>query len=150
MQDLTQPGDAALSEDERIAANRAAIFAALTADEVLRAIASYTGSGDDGGPEGVRFELPDGGTLDEIPSAPQYRAASSWADGAWHSKLVLEDKSLEDAITDLAMEIVERHFGGWENGDGASGEVVFDATDGSVVIEHRAYFIDSEYSEVRL
>lgn len=150
MQDSEQCESALLSEEQRIAANRAAIFDVLRAEGVLRAVASYCGSGDSGGPEGVRFELPDGRTLDEVPEVPQYREASHWSDGAWHSRMALEERELEDAIADLAMEVVERHYGGWEDGDGASGEVTFDATDGSVLIGHRAYFTDSDYSEVRL
>lgn len=149
MQTPLQSDGPALSENERFAANRTAIYAELRANGVARALASYTGSGDSGGPEGVRFEMPEGGALDDIPEVPQYRESSLWADGAWHSTTVLEDKPLDDAISDLAMDLVEKHFGGWEDGDGASGEVVFDATDGSLVIEHRAYFTDSDYHEVR-
>lgn len=150
MQAPMQPDGRVASEDDRIAANRAAIFTALLADGVLRAVVSYTGTGDSGGPEDVRFEMPGGALLDEVPMAPQYKDSSQWLDGAWQSAMLLEDQPLDDAITDLAMELLDRHYGSWEDGDGGSGEVVFDATDGSVVIEHRAYFIDSEYSEVRL
>jgi hypothetical protein len=76
--------------------------------------------------------------------------SNQWEGGAWHSTVVLTDRPLDDALTDFAMDLVESHFGGWENNDGASGEVVFDATNGRVVIEHRAYFLDSEYSEIEL
>lgn len=138
-------------EEERIAANRAAIFAALRDDGVLRAVVSYTGIGDSGGPEGVRFEMPDGrSALDEMPMASQHVVSSQYVEGAWQSTVSLADRPLDDAITDFAMDAVEQHFGGWENGDGASGEVVFDATAATVVIEHNSYFTDSEYSEVRV
>jgi len=140
-----------LSEEERIAANRTAIFTALRDDGLLRAVVSYTGSGDSGGPEGVRFEKPDGPCqLDEIPMAPQYVESSQYVDGAWRTTVSLTDRPLDDALADFAMEALEQHFGGWENEDGASGEVVFDATASTVVIEHNSYFTDSEYSEVRV
>lgn len=142
----TQP-----SEEERIAANRAAIFAALRDDGILRAVVSYTGSGDDGGPEGVRFEMATGlRKLDEMPEAPQYVVSSRYVESAWQTTVSLADMPLNDAITDFGMEAVEQHFGGWENGDGASGEVVFDATAATVVIGHDSYFTDSEHSEVRV
>ncbi|MFT3815632.1 MAG: hypothetical protein QM740_20085 [Acidovorax sp.] len=139
-----------LSENERIAANRAAIFAALLAERVGRAVVSYTGFADSGGPEGVRFEMSDGATLDEGAVALQYSESSRWVDGAWQSAIKQEDRPLQDAASDLAMELVEQQFGGWDVGDGAEGDVIFDATDGSVTIEHRAYFTDYEYNEVRL
>lgn len=145
-----QSKSSVLSAEERVAANRTAIFQELRDNGVLRAVVSYTGSGDSGGPEGVRFEMPDGGKLDEIPSVPQYIESCKWIDGAWQTTTTLEDRQLDDALTDFAMDIVERHFGGWEDGDGASGEVIFDATDGSVGAEHNAYFTDSQYHEVRL
>ena len=151
MHDSMQAEGAPPSEEERIAANRAAIFAALRDEGVLRAAVSYTGSGDSGGPEGVRFEMPDGPReLDEMPSAPQYMMSSQYVDSVWQNTTSLTDRLLNDALTDFAMEAVEQHFGGWEDGDGASGEVVFDATAATVVIEHNSYFTDSEYSEVRV
>jgi hypothetical protein len=151
MHDSMQAEGTSPSEEERIVANRAAIFAVLRDEGVLRAAVSYTGSGDSGGPEGVRFEMPDGPReLDEMPSAPQYVVSSQYFNGAWQNTTSLTDRLLDDALTDFAMDAVEQHFGGWEDGDGASGEVVFDATAATVVIEHNSYFTDSEYSEIRL
>lgn len=151
MHDPMQAEGTPPSEEERIAANRAAIFAALRDDGVLRAVVSYTGIGDSGGPEGVRFEMPDGPIeLDEMPIARQYVVTCQYVDGAWQNTTRLADRPLDDALTDFAMDAVEQHFGGWEDGDGASGEVVFDATASTVVIEHHSYFTDSNYSEVRV
>ena len=151
MHDSIQTEGAPLSEEERIAANRTAIFSALRDEGVLRAAVSYTGSGDSGGPDGVRFEMPDGPReLDEMPMAPQYVESSQYVDGAWQTTVSLDDRPLDDALTDFAMDAVEQYFGGWENESGASGEVVFDATASTVVIEHNSYFIDSEYSEIRV
>lgn len=151
MHETMQTGGSQPSEEERIAANRAALFAALRDDGILRAVVSYTGLGDSGGPEGVRFEMPDGSReLDEMPSAPQHVVSSQYVDGAWQNTTSLTDRLLDDALTDFAMDAVEQHFGGWENGDGASGDVVFDATAATVIIEHNSYFTDSDYSEVRV
>ena len=51
-------------------------------------------------------------------------------------------------------EKLERDYGGWENNDGASGELamVFDETAGTVKIvgEHRSYFVDYETYETEL
>ncbi len=151
MHDSIQTESAQPSEEERIAANRTAIFSALRDEGVLRAAVTYTGSGDSGGPEGVRFEMPDGPQkLDEMPMAPQYVVSCQYVNSAWRNTTSLDDRPLDDALTDFAMDAVEQHFGGWENEDGASGEVVFDATASTVVIEHNSYFIDSEYSETRV
>lgn len=152
MQDTNtmQTGGAPLTDEQRIATDREAIFVALRAAGVQRAVASYCGSGDEGGPDGVRFELPDDGTLEDNLTVLQHRTDHQWIKEAWQASTELEVRSLDDAITDLAMELVEQHNGGWEDNDGASGEVTFDTADGSVVIEHNAYYIDSDRSEVRL
>jgi hypothetical protein len=151
MHETMQAEGTPLSQEERVIANRTAIFAALRDEGVLRAVVSYTGSGDSGGPEGVRFEMPTGPVqLNEMPMAPQYVASNQYVSGAWQTTASLTDTPLDDAITDFAMDAVEQHFGGWEDGEGASGEVFFDATADTVVIEHNSYFTDSDYSEVRV
>lgn len=149
MHDSIQTEGAPLSEEERIAANRATIFSALRDEGVLRAAVSYTGSGDSGGPDGVRFEMPDGPReLDEMPMAPQYVESHQYVDGAWQTTVSLTDRPLDDALTDFATDAVEEHFAGWADGEGASGEVVFDATASTITIEHNSYFIRSDYFEV--
>ncbi len=151
MHDSIQAEGTPLSEEERAVANRMAIFTALRNDGVLRAVVSYAGSGDSGGPEGVRFEMPTGPVqLKEMPMAPQYVASNQYASGAWQNRVSLTERPLDDAIIDFAMDAVEQHFGGWEDGEGASGEVVFNATADTVVIEHDSYFTDSDHSEIRV
>ena len=149
MSDSMQTDGTTLSEGERAAANRAAIFAALRAAGACRATVSYMGVGDSGGPEGVKFEMPDGHSEPvPLPMVAQHVGTSRYVDGAWQTTFDLADQPLDEALIDFAMEAVEQHFGGWENGDGASGEVAFDAEDSTVTIEHNTYFTDSEFSKV--
>ena len=84
MHDSIQTEGAPLSEEERIAANRAAIFSALRDEGVLRAAVSYTGSGDSGGPDGVRFEMPDGPRELDCSIKQQVRV-STWVRFRWKS-----------------------------------------------------------------
>jgi hypothetical protein len=63
---------------------------------------------------------------------------------------VEQSVSIEQALRDFADAAIELVHGGWENGDGGSGSVVFDCQSGIVRIEHTAYFTDSDYEETTL
>src|SRR3546814_14258363 len=57
---------------------------------------------------------------------------------------------LEDALSSFAENAVCDHHGGWENGEGAYGEIVIDVASGGVTITHNARFIDYDTTETEL
>jgi hypothetical protein len=135
------------SKEQLLAETRAAIFESLAAAGVLQAAVSYCGIGDSGAPEDVSFERPDGAALDPMPVLMLRRLSRKYVDGQWHTEIVGAECSLDDALTDLAMEWVEHCHSGWENDDGASGTVVFDVQGAKVRIEHYEYRTESDYTE---
>ena len=70
--------------------------------------------------------------------------------GKWQTTVVEQQLSIEQALRDFADEVIDVVHGGWENGDGGSGKVIFDCHAGMVRIEHTAYFTDSDYEETTL
>lgn len=144
MNDLIVPEDTLPSDEQLRAETRSALFQFLAAAGMRRATVSYCGSGDSGGAEGVAFERPDGTQLDPMPSLSLRQLTANYVDGQWRQHLIHAECRLDDALTDLAMALVDDLHGGWEDGDGASGEVVFDVQDAKVLIQHNAYFTDSE------
>jgi hypothetical protein len=147
MEDILQIEGKELSEVKRIEANRAALFAALRAEGVLVAVVCYSGSGDSGGPDGVSLEMPDGSQLKKIRDVSQSIVDNDYIQGAWQTSFKSEVQPLDQAITEFAMDSVEKFYGGWENDDGASGEVHFIVANDSITIKHTNYFTDSNYSE---
>jgi hypothetical protein len=139
------------SETEKLAANRRFLFKALRAAGVSRAVVNYSGSGDSGGPDGVRYENPQGEIKPvALPRLSQYETLSEYVEDQWRSTFKLTQRALSDAIMDHAMDAVETRFAGWENNEGAQGDVIFDVGASSVTAEHHQFYIESEYSEVQV
>lgn len=144
MNDSIVPEDNLPSDEQLRTEARSKLFEVLAAAGLRRATVSYCGSGDSGGPEGVVFEQSDSTTLVPIPTLSLRRLSANYVDGQWRQHVTQTDYRLDDALTDLAMALVDELHRGWEDGDGASGEVIFDVQDEKVLIQHNAYFTDSE------
>lgn len=114
-------------------AHKESIFVVLKNAGVKSAVVSYSGSGDSGDAESVTYD-PDG-TYENItvPIADNDEPPIV--------------KSLDEALIDYAMHLIEDRHGGWENNDGGSGEVTFDVKKGSIHIEHHDYYTESTVSE---
>lgn len=106
--------------------------------------------GDSGGVEGVEAAMPEGTCFKAMAPVTLHTQRATYSDGAWQTTEVEHSVPIEQALRDFADEIVDWLHGGWENGDGASGSVVFDCAKDSVRIEHTAYFTDSDYEETVL
>lgn len=144
MNDLIVPEDNLPSDEQLRGETRSTLFAVLTEAGVDRATVSYCGSGDSGGPEDVVFERSDGTTLAPMPSLSLRRFSANYVDGQWRQHVVQASCRLDDALTDLAMALVDELHRGWEDGDGASGEVIFDVQDEKVRVHHNAYYTESD------
>lgn len=111
---------------------------------------TYSGGGDDGQSDEVSAHNPDGTSIALSHPVSIFVMKSRFADGKWSEAATLEERPLEYALSDFAMEAICRHHSGWENNDGGSGEVVLDTSNGTIKIEHNAYFTDSEHSVTQL
>ncbi len=140
----------ALQPTTRMEQNKALLLQALKATGAVQATVSYSGSGDEGGAENVEARGADGAPLDLGGSVSQFVEHSHYADGRWQSAVADEERPLDDALLDFAMEAVNAHHGGWENNDGGAGEVIFDCTSDSVRLEHKDYYIESVCTETTL
>ena len=143
MNDLTVQEGGLPSHEQLRTETLSALFELLAAAGLHRATVSYCGTGDSGGPEGVSFERPDGSALEPMPCLSLRQFADNYVDGQWRQHIIQAEYRLDDALTDLAMALVEELHSGWEDGDGASGEVIFDVQDAKVLVQHNAYFTDS-------
>lgn len=119
--------------------NKERLFAVLAAAGITQVIVDFDGGGDSGqiedvppmiGMEGA--ELPDGEveirTLDF--DCETIRS---------HSRLVA------DAIEGLCYGFLETAHGGWENNDGAFGEIVLDVAEGTITLDFNYRVMETEH-----
>ena len=52
--------------------------------------------------------------------------------------------SISDAVESLAYDVLEKTHCGWENGDGAYGDVIFDVAEGAITLDYNERFTASE------
>jgi hypothetical protein len=147
---IDHPNPTALDEATVLGRNKRILLAALKQGGASTATVTYAGSGDSGSVESVTFETSPDSDFDGALPIAVFADQGVYQDGAWHTPLVEQQVSIEQALGDFAEEALELLHGGWENSDGASGSVIFDCQDGTVRIEHTAYYTDSEYEETTL
>jgi hypothetical protein len=108
--------------------NKEILFDLLSAANVEKFEVSFSGDGDDGSIDGA--ELPK-----EILNKKVEGTRTE-------SGRVLED--VEDIITQICYEVLEREFGGWENDSGAFGAFIFDVSKRSVTLDFNEKFVESK------
>ncbi len=145
-----EPATTVLDASSILGRNRPILLAALKQGGVSTATVTYAGSGDSGSVEEVAVESATGTRFDTLALITVFANQSDYRDRAWHAFVVEQQVSVDQALRDFAEEAVELLHGGWENNDGASGSVVFDCENGTVRVEHTAYFTDSDYEETEL
>jgi|APMI01.1.fsa_nt_gi hypothetical protein len=112
-------------------ANKTALFDALAATGIGRAIVTFDGCGDSGQIEDITFYIGD----DVVPAPatePIWIVSSSWGS---------EDRpatqmTIEQALEHLAYDFLSQTHSGWENDDGAYGAFVFNTADRSILLDH--------------
>lgn len=145
-----EPARYVIEEASVLGRNRRILLAALAQAGALTATATYVGSGDSGGVEDVSVEMPAEAAFDWLKPVTVFAERGEYSNGEWETTTVEEQLSIEQALRDFADAAIELVHGGWENGDGGAGSVVFDCQAGIVRIEHTAYFTDSDYEETTL
>ena len=138
--------DAATS---RCKANKQAIFDALKANSIPAVAVTYSGSGDSGCIDGVDpFQLPESMTVDLSKITVAILVRRSRLEGTdWKEDLVTETTSLNAAIEEFTYDWLQAEHPGWQNNDGADGEIVFDIKTGGATMSHNSFYVESETTE---
>lgn len=153
------PAQTALPEEAVLQKNKRILLAALRAGGASGATIRYEGSSDSGDITQVEIATVNGDSFDAKTCVKVFVEQQTYHDGQLHYSVIEQALPIEDALRDFASEALEQHHGGWENHDGASGQVIFrcgddpsaaDDTDDSVTLEHTSYFTESDYSVMDL
>lgn len=146
----SNPGATGLDETTVLGRNKRILLAALKQGGASTATVTYTGSGDSGSVEDVSIQTTENAEFDSTAPIIVFAEQGIHQDGTWLATVVEQQMPIEQALQDFAESALERLYGGWEDGDGASGSVIFDCRGDTVRIEHTAYYTDSDYVETTL
>jgi hypothetical protein len=141
--------------DERWTANMTILFDALKAQGVGIVTVSYQGGGDSGDTEYPVFERDESDPATSIiplnhgewPSGTISQSVRVWDERKRKDVYRPDDVGIKDAVTGLAMELVGRHHGGWENNEGGEGTVTFDVVKRKVELHHGNNIITTEWHD---
>lgn len=127
--------------------NRAALMAALKANNLDKAEVFYSGGGDSGDiDKAATFPPLPYEVLSKIPVKMQ-EPKHTHQDGQYGYIIEEVETNLGAALRDFAMHLVNHFHCGWENNDGGSGDVVFDVATNTCRLEHTSYYTESFVNE---
>lgn len=123
-------------------ANKAALLGALRAAAITSVVVTFDGCGDSGQIEEVDAVGPEGAC--ELPAVDVEIATATWS-------VEIDRRSLPigEAIEELSYDLLNGLHGGWEDNDGAYGEVTFDAAADTITLDYNGRYtaIDSHTHE---
>lgn len=125
-------------EAELIQTNKATLFSALERTGVTRIVVTFDGYGDSGQIENVEAKAGDDDTA--MPNAMIEFATTVWGQPEPERSSV----TVTAAVESLAYDVLERTHGGWENNDGAYGDIIFDVADYSITLDYNERYTASE------
>jgi hypothetical protein len=120
--------------------DRARLFATLAARGVALAVITFDGYGDDGQIQSVTFD--DTESADLLTQAE----VSPHPDGT----PVASFQMLETWLDDFAWDALGALHCGWQDNDGAYGEITFDVAAGTVTLDFNARFVDAHNTVTEL
>lgn len=121
--------------------NKTAVMAALAAAGISQVLVTFDGYGDSGQIEGVDAKAGDN-TVD-LPSVFIAWLAVEWGANAPKPEHI----ALTTAVENIAYGCLARTHMGWENNEGAYGDITFDVADGTVTLDYNERIETSEYSQ---
>jgi hypothetical protein len=138
--------DQSRREDELRAANRTALFDALSETPIHTVTVIFDGSGDSGQIESVEAwapeaQAPGGQRLVDLPATIIPYFAPVWDSAEIDTRQV----TIREVIEALCYAFLEKTHDGWENGDGAYGEFIFDVENRAIALEHNERVMTSQY-----
>jgi len=120
--------------------NKAALLAALAAAGVTHVVVSFDGGGDEGQIENVEAKAAD--VPVNVPVGDVGIAVPAWDQPEPEFRMM----PIADAIEQIAWDCLGTRCSGWENGDGAYGDITFDVAAGSIVLDFNGRYTASDYS----
>lgn len=125
-------------EAELFNLNKAALFDALESTGVTGITVSFDGYGDSGQIEDVQVRA---GEADiAMPCAAIELATAVWG----QPDPEISSISIATAVESLAYDVLERTHGGWENNDGAYGDIIFDVAKRTITLDYNDRYTATE------
>ena len=115
-------------------ANKAALFDALASVGIVSVIVTFDGYGDSGQIESIDARDAHGDVA--LPEG-QIELASPTYDSAEVERRTL---TVRDAIEQLAYDLLEETYAGWENNDGAYGEFAFEVAERTITLDYNGRY----------
>ena len=129
--------------DSLLDCNKEILFDLMEKEKIEKFEVTFDGGGDDGQIDAI--DLPDD-FLGKTVFGARVSTGSTWTNGkptiTWKS-----DPSVEEIIDNICYEVLEGQHSGWENGEGARGNFVFDLKSRTVefAFHERVMDYDSRY-----
>lgn len=133
--------DRAILATEALAACKAAILPLLAEAAIALVRIEYDGGGDEGQVHDVSAFSAEG----KPANLPHAECAQHQLN--FDGSVTVDTVDLSAALDNLAESALEALYDGWENGEGAFGEVVIDVASGRVTLEHNSRFVSYETEE---
>jgi hypothetical protein len=118
--------------------NKAAIFTALEAAGITEITVTFDGYGDSGQIEDISASI--GETPAPMPDCMIETLGIVWP----QTEPALSSISLATAVENLAYDVLAQTHCGWENNDGAYGDIVFDAAARTITLDYNERYTESE------
>ena len=118
---------------ELMPANKTAVFDVLAAAGVVTVVVSFDGYGDSGQIESIDSRDAHG----EV-AVPENEVTI--ASATWDAEIERKAMNCREAVEQLAYDLLNTTYGGWENNDGAYGEFTFDVTARKVTLDYNGRY----------
>jgi len=125
-------------ESELFTLNKTTLLNALALAGVIRVVVSFDGYGDSGQIENVEAHA--GADPVTIPGAAIEIAEAVWDQVEPRRSSI----SIAEAVERLAYDVLEKTHCGWENNDGAYGDVIFDTEEETITLDYNERYTASE------
>jgi hypothetical protein len=134
---------------ERCVRNKKTLLKAMRRLGIQKIEVSYSGVGDSGAIDEVSGIGADGVIVDIVSagSIALIRTVSNFENGSWSERSVRKRMPFHEACEEYVCDWLEANHMGWENNDGADGEVVIDLAESKVTFTHNSHYIATETSE---
>lgn len=128
------------------------ILEALEKLSIVKVVVSYSGSGDSGQVEdATAFDKDDAPIVMDDVVVDVTADKSVFKEGVGFEHVVgVVSTPLKEALEEMAYDALEMKHPGWENNDGASGELVVIVSDKSFTLGHDSYYTTSDHTESKL
>jgi hypothetical protein len=123
---------------ELFAVNKTALLNALEIAGLTRVVVSFDGYGDSGQIENVEVRIGD----DEarMPAGTIEVGEALWGEVELKRSAV----GISAAVESLAYDVLEQTHSGWEDNDGAYGDIVFDVAERTITLDYNERYTASE------